>query len=69
MLHLVISCNDEAGVTHTTRQQAYVMPGTRQLFLSYEALEELGCIRGEVFLKPMAEDTVSDNGNSVGVER
>ena len=56
MLLLVISCKDEAGVMHTTRQQAYVMPGARQLFLSLEALEELGCIRGKVFPKPTTEE-------------
>ena len=32
-----------------------MMPGAQQLFLSHEALEELGCIRGEVFPRPMAE--------------
>ena len=63
MLLLVISCEDEAGVLCTTRQQAYVMLGAKQLFLSHEALEELGCIRGEVFPKPMVEmGEVSETG-------
>ena len=55
MVILVISCKDEAGIWRTMRQQAYVMAGAHQLFLSHEALEELGCIRGELFLNPMAE--------------
>ena len=55
MVLIVITCKDEASVLHSMRQQAYVMPGSKQLFLSHEALEELGCIRGEVFPKPMAE--------------
>ena len=49
MILLVISCKDKAGVMHTMRQQAYVMLGAVQLFLSHEALDELGCIRGEIF--------------------
>ena len=33
MILIVISCKDEAGVMFTMRQQAYVMPGAKQLFL------------------------------------
>ena len=55
MILLVISCKDEAGVLRTMRQQAYVIDGAGQLFLSHEALEELGCIKGEVFPWPMVE--------------
>ena len=40
------------------RQQAYIMPGAKQLFLSHKALEELGCIRGKVFSKPMVSEIV-----------
>ena len=50
MILLVISCKDETCVMHLTGQQAYVMSAAGQLFLSHEALEELGCIRGRYFL-------------------
>ena len=32
------------------------MKGSRQLFLSHMALEELGCIKENVFPRPMVED-------------
>ena len=38
-----------------TRQQAYVMKGAGQLFLSHEALEVLGCVKGGLSPKPMVE--------------
>ena len=53
---VVASCRDESRNLKMTRQQAYVMRGAGQLFLSYEALEELGYIRGDEFLSSVAEN-------------
>ena len=50
---LLIPHKDEDGVLWTTRQQAYVMSGAHQLFLSHKALEELGYTRGTAIPQPM----------------
>ena len=55
MIILHITCKDGTGRQRSTCRQAYVMEGTRQLFLSQEALEELGSIKEGVFPQPQVE--------------
>ena len=56
MILVLVSCKNKAGILRTPRQQAYMMEGAVQLFLNHKALEELGCIKKDVFPRPMTED-------------
>ena len=47
MTIVVISYRNKIGLWKEMRQQAYVMKGANQLYLSQEALEELGYIKKE----------------------
>ena len=43
MVFLNISIRTQEGMSRSTKQQCYVLEGSRMLFLSYEALMDLGC--------------------------
>ena len=49
MLMVFVICKDTSRSIRATRQQAYVMKGADQLYLSQEAMEDLGCIQPGVF--------------------